>query len=186
MICPRCGNEWDANKSPCTRCGLVIRMPGQSGSPGRTSVPPSQNSASPYQNQSTSQSSPQSPLRQQQQAREDIFISYFGARLHGGSKCFTIFVPSGCDAQYATSLSYSNIAAPASGASRSSAPSASGFESTVAKRTATSSPDLQFPPTKWSFTLCGWCIISQKCAATPTVITFATNAISHAQHADAG
>jgi Protein kinase domain len=31
MICPRCGNEWDANKSPCTRCGLVIRLPGQSG-----------------------------------------------------------------------------------------------------------------------------------------------------------
>jgi len=25
-ICPRCGNEWDASKSPCTRCGLVLRL----------------------------------------------------------------------------------------------------------------------------------------------------------------
>ncbi len=39
MICPRCGNEWDANKSPCTRCGLVIRLPNQPGSLGRTSTP---------------------------------------------------------------------------------------------------------------------------------------------------
>src|SRR6266849_8051069 len=39
MICPRCGNEWDANKSPCTRCGLVIRMPGQSGPLGRAASP---------------------------------------------------------------------------------------------------------------------------------------------------
>lgn len=26
MICPRCGNEWDATQSPCTRCGLVVRI----------------------------------------------------------------------------------------------------------------------------------------------------------------
>ncbi len=39
MICPRCGNEWDANKSPCTRCGLVIRLPNQPGSLGRASTP---------------------------------------------------------------------------------------------------------------------------------------------------
>ncbi|WP_376796657.1 protein kinase [Thermogemmatispora sp.] len=31
MICPRCGNEWDASKGPCTRCGLVIRLPGLAG-----------------------------------------------------------------------------------------------------------------------------------------------------------
>ena len=37
MICPRCGNEWDASKSPCTRCGLVVRLPG--GSTGRSSLP---------------------------------------------------------------------------------------------------------------------------------------------------
>ena len=30
MICPRCGNEWDLSQGPCTRCGLMIRMPGQS------------------------------------------------------------------------------------------------------------------------------------------------------------
>ena len=36
MICPRCGNEWDASKSPCTRCGLVIRMPSQPGPLGPT------------------------------------------------------------------------------------------------------------------------------------------------------
>lgn len=40
MICPRCGNEWDATKSPCTRCGLVIRIPNQSGTSGRTTSPP--------------------------------------------------------------------------------------------------------------------------------------------------
>jgi serine/threonine protein kinase len=39
MICPRCGNEWDATKSPCTRCGLVIRVPA-SGPLGRTNAPP--------------------------------------------------------------------------------------------------------------------------------------------------
>lgn len=26
MICPRCGNEWDVTKSPCKRCGLLVRM----------------------------------------------------------------------------------------------------------------------------------------------------------------
>jgi Protein kinase domain len=46
MICPRCGNEWDANKSPCTRCGLVIRMPGQSGPMGRATPPHQQKSNS--------------------------------------------------------------------------------------------------------------------------------------------
>src|SRR5215467_13710901 len=30
MICPRCGNEWDVSKGPCSYCGLAIRMPGQS------------------------------------------------------------------------------------------------------------------------------------------------------------
>jgi serine/threonine protein kinase len=32
MICPRCGNEWDATRGACNRCGFVVRMPGQSGS----------------------------------------------------------------------------------------------------------------------------------------------------------
>lgn len=27
MLCPYCANEWDASKSPCTRCGLVIPLP---------------------------------------------------------------------------------------------------------------------------------------------------------------
>ena len=43
MICPRCGNEWDASKSPCTRCGLVIRIPGQPGPLGRSTTPIQQN-----------------------------------------------------------------------------------------------------------------------------------------------
>ena len=46
MICPRCGNEWDANKSPCTRCGLVIRMPGQSGPLGYAASPSMQKNSS--------------------------------------------------------------------------------------------------------------------------------------------
>src|SRR2546426_3865795 len=37
MICPRCGNEWDATKSPCTRCGLAIRLSNYPGAPARTS-----------------------------------------------------------------------------------------------------------------------------------------------------
>ena len=32
MICPRCGNEWDATRGPCTHCGFVVRTAGQSGS----------------------------------------------------------------------------------------------------------------------------------------------------------
>ncbi len=32
MICPRCGNEWDATRSACNRCGFVVRTAGQSGS----------------------------------------------------------------------------------------------------------------------------------------------------------
>ncbi len=32
MICPRCGNEWDATKGACNRCGFVVRTAGQSGS----------------------------------------------------------------------------------------------------------------------------------------------------------
>jgi hypothetical protein len=41
MICPRCGNEWDATRGPCPRCGLVVRIPGQSGAMGRSIAPPS-------------------------------------------------------------------------------------------------------------------------------------------------
>jgi hypothetical protein len=56
MICPRCGNEWDANKSPCTRCGLVIRLPGQSG-------PLGQAASSSMQKNSSQQSGDLSKLR---------------------------------------------------------------------------------------------------------------------------
>jgi Protein tyrosine and serine/threonine kinase len=47
MICPRCGNEWDASKSPCTNCGLVIRLPNQSGSLRRTSSTPQRSASQP-------------------------------------------------------------------------------------------------------------------------------------------
>ena len=64
MICPRCGNEWDASKSPCTRCGLVIRVPGQSGSGplGRTSTPLPKSNFPPQQSGGTYGSQ---PVRQQ-------------------------------------------------------------------------------------------------------------------------
>jgi Protein kinase domain len=39
MQCPRCGNEWDATKGACTRCGFIIRTTSVSGS-----LPPLQNS----------------------------------------------------------------------------------------------------------------------------------------------
>jgi len=32
MICPRCGNEWDATRGACTHCGFVVGTTGQSGS----------------------------------------------------------------------------------------------------------------------------------------------------------
>jgi hypothetical protein len=40
MTCPRCGNEWDVSKSPCTRCGLLVRLPGRLGSAARIHTPP--------------------------------------------------------------------------------------------------------------------------------------------------
>jgi protein kinase-like protein len=40
MTCPRCGNEWDVSKSPCSRCGLLVRLPGRMGSAGRAGAPP--------------------------------------------------------------------------------------------------------------------------------------------------
>ena len=40
MICPRCGNEWDATKGACTRCGFVVRTAGQSGTfPNQSNAP---------------------------------------------------------------------------------------------------------------------------------------------------
>lgn len=27
MKCPRCGNNWDVSKSPCSLCGLLVRLP---------------------------------------------------------------------------------------------------------------------------------------------------------------
>src|SRR5947209_17599922 len=36
MKCPRCGNEWDTNRSSCSRCGYVIRMTGK---PGGSAIP---------------------------------------------------------------------------------------------------------------------------------------------------
>jgi hypothetical protein len=31
MTCPRCGNEWDVSRSPCSQCGLLVRLPGRLG-----------------------------------------------------------------------------------------------------------------------------------------------------------
>ncbi len=38
MMCPRCSNEWDVSKSPCSRCGLLVRVPGRSGTRSNTSA----------------------------------------------------------------------------------------------------------------------------------------------------
>jgi hypothetical protein len=37
MKCPRCGNEWDASKGPCIRCGFALRMTGRQGPVNRSS-----------------------------------------------------------------------------------------------------------------------------------------------------
>src|SRR5215469_4508699 len=42
MKCPRCGNEWDASKGACTRCGFVFSMTGQPKGPGVSSTNPYQ------------------------------------------------------------------------------------------------------------------------------------------------
>ena len=60
MICPRCGNEWDATKGACTHCGFVVRTAGQSGSfpnvPQRSSQP-SGGLSNPTKQQSTGMTS---------------------------------------------------------------------------------------------------------------------------------
>jgi serine/threonine protein kinase len=40
MTCPRCGNEWDVSKTPCSRCGLLVRLPNHSGAAARTQNSP--------------------------------------------------------------------------------------------------------------------------------------------------
>lgn len=39
MQCPRCGNQWDVSRSPCSRCGLLVRLPGRSRETIRIPVP---------------------------------------------------------------------------------------------------------------------------------------------------
>ena len=47
MICPRCGNEWDATRGACTHCGFVVRTTGQSGSfPNLPNTPQSRSQSS--------------------------------------------------------------------------------------------------------------------------------------------
>src|SRR5712691_10636804 len=57
MICPRCGNEWDARKGSCARCGFVIRMTGQAGSVAQPPNTPQRGSSpwgsSPFDGMST-------------------------------------------------------------------------------------------------------------------------------------
>lgn len=73
MICPRCGNEWDASKSPCTSCGLVIRLPDQSGSVRRPSSTPQRSASQPSSSlppngqwsREGTPSQPSQPLKQQ-------------------------------------------------------------------------------------------------------------------------
>jgi hypothetical protein len=70
MICPRCGNEWDASRSPCTRCGLVIRLPNQPGGSGRTSSTSQRSTSQPSSSlppdgQWSRESSPSQPPKQQ-------------------------------------------------------------------------------------------------------------------------
>src|SRR5258708_4646222 len=40
MTLPRCGNDWDVSKTPCSRCGLLVRLPNHSGAAARTQNPP--------------------------------------------------------------------------------------------------------------------------------------------------
>ncbi len=46
MTCPRCNAEWDVSKSPCPRCGLLVHLPGRSGTrpaqPSERVIPPPQ------------------------------------------------------------------------------------------------------------------------------------------------
>ena len=66
MICPRCGNEWDATKGACNRCGFVVRMPGQSGSyPNLPNMYQSNSQQSGGLSSPTQQSDGMSPVKQQ-------------------------------------------------------------------------------------------------------------------------
>jgi Protein kinase domain len=67
MICPRCGNEWDATKGACTRCGFVVRTAGQSGSfPNQSNSPQWSNQISGgLSNQPKQQSNGMTSVKQQ-------------------------------------------------------------------------------------------------------------------------
>ncbi len=45
MTCPRCGNQWDVSKSPCSRCGLLVHLPGRFGATRNTASASQQQAA---------------------------------------------------------------------------------------------------------------------------------------------
>ena len=47
MLCPRCGDEWDATKSSCSSCGFTVRTSNPSGSAANFSTPPQRGNVSP-------------------------------------------------------------------------------------------------------------------------------------------
>lgn len=65
MICPRCGNQWDAQKSPCTKCGLVLHFPPTPSSQSintRTAQPGSNPPLPPTRSQDMASSPTSTPL----------------------------------------------------------------------------------------------------------------------------
>ncbi|TMD54195.1 MAG: hypothetical protein E6I93_07350 [Chloroflexi bacterium] len=47
MLCPRCGDEWDATKSSCSSCGFTVRTSNPSGSAANFSTPLQRGKVSP-------------------------------------------------------------------------------------------------------------------------------------------
>jgi hypothetical protein len=47
MLCPRCGDEWDATKSSCSSCGFTVRTINPSGSAVNFPTPPQRGNLSP-------------------------------------------------------------------------------------------------------------------------------------------
>ncbi|HLI90809.1 MAG TPA: protein kinase [Ktedonobacteraceae bacterium] len=64
MKCPRCGNEWDVSKSPCSRCGLLVHLPGRSGGAARNQSTPQSQQLQPGKLPSASNKSQSSQVKE--------------------------------------------------------------------------------------------------------------------------
>ena len=66
MLCPRCGDEWDATKSFCSSCGFTVRTINPSGSAVNFPTPPQRSNISSGRAPGSSQQSGGMPMLKRQ------------------------------------------------------------------------------------------------------------------------